>query len=54
MCRCAIRFRPHIRNGQGVPQNYRQAVDWYRRAANQGRSDALNNLGVMYKNGEGC
>ncbi|MDO8417966.1 MAG: hypothetical protein Q7S87_17325 [Agitococcus sp.] len=27
--------------------------DWFRKAATQGDSNALNNLGVMYENGEG-
>jgi TPR repeat protein len=40
-------------NGEGVPQDYAQAVTWYRRAAEQGVSEAQTNLGVMYENGEG-
>jgi hypothetical protein len=28
-------------------------VKWYRKAAEQGDADALNNLGVMYDNGRG-
>ena len=39
--------------GQGVPQDYAEAVKWYRRAAEQGRADAQANLGVMYSNGQG-
>ena len=40
-------------NGQGVAQDYKQAVYWYTKAAEQG--DALGQyfLGVMYENGEG-
>ena len=40
-------------NGQGVPQDYREAVRWYRMAADQGDADAQFNLGVMYDNGRG-
>ena len=40
-------------DGKGVPQNYRQAAFWYRKAGTQGYSLALNNLGVMCEKGEG-
>ena len=40
-------------NGQGVAQDYAQAVAWYRKAADQGNADAQLNLGVMYANGRG-
>ena len=40
-------------NGQGVIQDYKQAVKWYRKAAEQGDADAQNNLGAMYGNGQG-
>ena len=39
--------------GQGVPQDYAQAVKWYRKAAEQGYAKAQNNLGVMYRIGQG-
>lgn len=39
--------------GQGVAQNYQQAVQWYQKAANQGHAKAQGNLGYMYKNGLG-
>ena len=41
--------------GQGVPQDYAEAVRWYRRAAEQGTMPAAQfNLGVMYaRNGQG-
>ncbi len=35
-------------NGQGVPQDYAEAVKWYRLAAEQGYAYAQYNLGVMY------
>jgi uncharacterized protein len=37
----------------GVPQNYTEAVKWYRKAAEQGNADAQSNLGLMYYNGYG-
>jgi hypothetical protein len=40
-------------SGDGVPQNFATAVEWYRLAASQGVADAQNNLGVMYVNGQG-
>ena len=40
-------------DGEGVPQNYSEAVRWYRLAAEQGDASAQFNLGIMYANGEG-
>ena len=40
-------------NGQGVPQDYAEAVKWYRKAAEQGLASAQYNLGVVYNNGQG-
>ncbi len=34
-------------NGQGVPKDEKQAVVWYRKAAEQGYADAQHNLGLM-------
>jgi TPR repeat protein len=39
--------------GRGVSQNDVEALQWFRRAANQGNADAQFNLGVMYANGQG-
>jgi len=39
--------------GEGVVQDYKEAVKWYRKAANQGDAKAQFNLGTMYFNGEG-
>jgi TPR repeat protein len=36
-------------NGDGVPQDHKEAVKWYRLAAGQGHAEALVNLGNMYK-----
>ena len=45
-------------NGQGVPQDYKEAVKWYRLAAepdqvNQGVTAAQYYLGWIYQNGQG-
>ena len=39
--------------GQGTPQNYSEALKWYRRAAERGNAAAQNNLALMYLNGHG-
>ncbi len=39
--------------GWGVPQDYAEAVKWYRLAANQGDAEAQANLGRMYEFGQG-
>jgi len=39
--------------GDGVTQDYQEAVKWYRLAGEQGDAKAQYNLGVMYGNGEG-
>jgi TPR repeat protein len=39
--------------GKGIPKDYKQAVAWFTKAANQGLAIAQTNLGVMYHEGEG-
>lgn len=39
--------------GEGVAQDYAQAVSWYRKAANKGSLLAQFNLAICYANGEG-
>ena len=39
--------------GEGVPQDYEKAVEWWSRAAEQGNSRAQFKLGLVYSNGEG-
>lgn len=39
--------------GNGVPIDYKEAVKWYRLAAEQGDADAQFSLGVMYVTGKG-
>ena len=38
-------------NGDGVAQNYAEAMRWYRLAADQGLAWAQYNLGLMHENG---
>src|SRR5712692_8709765 len=40
-------------NGQGVPQDYAEALKWFRLAAAQGIAKAQNSLGSIYANGQG-
>ena len=41
------------REGEGVSQDYEEAVKWYRKSAEQGNASAQFNLGTSYYNGEG-
>ena len=41
------------RSGQGVEQDFAQAAEWYRRAAEHGLAGAQVNLGAMYLRGQG-
>ncbi|MDA7599387.1 sel1 repeat family protein, partial [Alphaproteobacteria bacterium] len=41
------------KNGEGVPQNYKAAVKWYRLAAEQGDAKAQFVLGAIYFLGQG-
>jgi uncharacterized protein len=36
-----------------VPQDFAQALKWYRLAADQGNAFAQNNLGLMHEKGQG-
>jgi TPR repeat protein len=40
-------------SGKGVLQDYKQAVYWYKKSADQGYASAQCNLGLMYYHGEG-
>jgi uncharacterized protein len=42
-----------VQPSRGVPQNYAEALKWYRLAADQGNASAQNNLGGMYAAGRG-
>jgi TPR repeat protein len=39
--------------GKGVPQDSREALKWYRLAADRGTASAQLNLGFMYDRGNG-
>ena len=43
----------YYHQGRGVPQDYGKAMDWYLRAFPHFNGDASNNIGVMYRDGEG-
>ena len=40
-------------NGQGVTQDYSEALRWYRTAVEQGNADAMFHIGWMYYLGTG-
>jgi len=39
--------------GEGVSRDNTEALEWYRKAADQGHAEAQFTLGVMYKRGQG-
>jgi hypothetical protein len=39
--------------GQGVEQDFTEAVRWYKLSAAQGKANAQSNLSIMYFNGQG-
>ena len=41
------------KEGKGVPQDYKEAIKWYRLSAEQGASNAQYNLGLMFREGKG-
>ena len=53
---------PHAQNelgllyseGRGLPQNYLEAKDWFKKAADQGNPAAQVNLGTLYSLGQGA
>jgi hypothetical protein len=40
-------------DGRGVPQDFVEAVKWFRLAADGGHAEAKNNLVAMYLKGQG-
>lgn len=40
-------------NGQGIPQNFQEALGWLRLAAEQGEAKSQHILGSMYQSGKG-
>ena len=53
MAKAQVNLGLMYRNGQGVPQDYAEAVQWYRKAAEQGDATAQLSLGLMYGMGQG-
>jgi TPR repeat protein len=47
------RLGNNYKTGMGVDKNYKKAVYWYRKAAEQDFAPAQNNLAVMYEQGLG-
>ncbi len=41
------------KSGKGVTKNYKTAVQWYQKSANQGYVTAQRELGIMYARGQG-
>ena len=39
--------------GDGIPQDYQKAMQWFRKAAAQGNFDAQYSIGLMYQSGNG-
>ena len=39
--------------GRGVKQDFKKALKWWQKAADQGNAIAQSNLGFMYYNGQG-
>jgi TPR repeat protein len=39
--------------GEGVPQDYKEAIKWYSKSAEQGTADAQGALGTLYYHGKG-
>lgn len=40
-------------NGNGVQQNYNEALNWFKKAASEMYAPAQNQIGLLYKNGHG-
>ena len=40
-------------HGADVPQDYREALRWYRRAADRGEAGSINIVGLLYYYGKG-
>ena len=52
-CVATGRVISFLNEGEGVEQNYKKAVFWYEKAANQGYTEAQHNIGLCYENGVG-
>ena len=43
----------HYKDGEGIAKDLSQAVEWFRRAAEQGFSSAQHSMGLSYEFGYG-
>ena len=41
-------------NGEGTTKNFKKAIEWFTKSAEQGHAYALENLAAMYFNGLGA
>ena len=48
-----VRIGYNYYKGEGVTQDYAEALKWFRKSADQGDADAQLALGYMYFNGQG-
>lgn len=51
--RAMITLGVKYHQGKGVQVDYSKAMDWYLKAYDKRNGDALNNIGVMYRDGQG-
>ena len=40
-------------SGLGRPRDFKQAMEWYQKAASQNMPNAINSIGYMYEYGQG-
>jgi TPR repeat protein len=53
LCFCIPLISRFLAFGKGVLKDYKQAVYWYQKAADQGYAKAQSNLGIAYAFGKG-
>jgi len=41
-------------NGRGIAQDFKEAIKWYKKSAEQGNVNAQYNLGNLYLRGQGA
>lgn len=51
--RAMVELGPRHHRGDGVKQDYAAAYDWYLKAGEKSNGDALNNIGVLHRDGLG-
>lgn len=50
---CQVNIGVLYEKGQGVAQDYKKAIEWYKKAADQGDEVAMRNIGLSYWEGSG-